>query len=335
MKDKKEITEVQSFPSLSLRPVFVFPRRYGCSPLEEGAAGELANIRSLSALYLLNRYVLAPDSTGQLDEAYEMYQRMFGEQEVDCISPESLRDLIRLHIYKTGLVSEPDLSYLFGIDSGSVRVILNVAANKTHNVVVYQGEDVNYTQRSYYMYCPDKEPFRSYPLDPAVDYAGKTLSPRSLPHTYSIGLSESYIRLYSVHRPCYRTEFSYEMPLGNFQYTAPGKGKAGAAVVVDAFGVVRDSRLERENSDVAKVLLVEQDMGTENLGVLVGKLVDYSDTDYFDQRTSERCCMILSCHSILSINRLVPPRNSRHDVLEFVALISVSLFCSRRICGAI
>ncbi len=310
---------VRSFSSLS---DLVFPRRYSEPSQGKGVAGEWSNIRSLSSAGLLNHYILPTAFLGRIDEVWEAYRRMYGEKVLSRISAETLRDLLRFQIYMTGLVSAPDLSYLFGIDYDYLHKMLEVGVTKSHNLLLYRGEKINYTQRSYYMYCPDKEPFCSYPVDPVVDYADKTLSARSLPHTYSIGLTESCIRLYSVHRSCYRTDFYNELPLGNYRYTEPGKGKAGAAVVVDAFGITRDTRLSEKgkNLDIAKVFLIEQDMGTESLSVLVGKLVDYSGTDYFDARTTEKCCMVFSCHSLLSIKKMVPPNIPCPEGVDFVAL---------------
>ena len=296
----------------------LFPSRYPYPYPDQSGQGEGGGEAENICLFL-NHYVLSESCLSDIELVAEAFKRMYGARVMDLVKVDRIIDLLRLHIYKTGIFSALDLLYIFGLCDGYVsRDFIYREVNRYKNLNRYVGP-VNFTQGNYYIYAPDREPYCSYPIPPVIDYAGKTLSTRSVPHTYSIGLSETYIRLYSIHRPRYQTEFLYEIPLGNFQYTNPGKGKSGSEVAVDALGMVYDSEDKEADGTASHVLLLEQDMGTEPYRILTEKLRNYSFTDLYTNEASGKCSMVFSCHEILSIRKLLPLR-SMPTMCDYIAV---------------
>jgi len=289
-----------------------FPLRYETVPKDGGGRGAEEGEHTFSYNYTplyLNTYALAPCSMNMLSGAGEMMRRMFGNQLFAAICPDSVCDLMRMLTYEIGLIFPKDIVYFLGIGERYINKHTDRAINYFKHYIRYEGK-MNYTKWLYYVFRPNKEPFCSYPVPSPVNYAGKTLSARSLPHTYSIGLSQLAMRLYCVRRPQYFMEVSLEVPIGNFGYTSP-TSKQGSEVAADAICTVWKDGEERPN-----VLLLEQDMGTEPYAVLLRKLRDYGATSFFNAEVAANCSIVLSCHEILAADRKL----LRPDHARFVAL---------------
>lgn len=304
----------------SPRTFRMFPGRYG-APLSDGRKAGARKEHMFFLNNYFNSYALPSASLNLESGAGEVFRRLYGNRLYVAVKPRSLRDLIRLYAYETGLFSTGDLIYYLGISEGYVSDFIAQDMKRRLNLMRYEGAAA-YTKWFYYVYRPKKEPYLSYPFPSPIDYAAKTLSARSIPHTYSIGLSQLTMRLYCVARPDYHMEFAAEVPLGNFRFTTPGRGKAGSELAADGL-----FRVWKGEETIPHVLLLEQDMGTEPYAVLLQKLRDYGATGFFSGEVAEKSRIILSCHKLLSADRSFSYPFARFVALYFCMCAYTTFTC--------
>lgn len=243
----------------------------------------------------LNRYAMPSGSVRSGQDARKVLSSLLGDSLLSLLPPDpSFSDCIRLLSYGIGLFSAGDLSYYFGMDYTFMRSFLAATAKSYHNLIRYKSRK-NFNTYHYYLYKPDTFPFKSWNRSCAspVSYAGKKISPRSIPHIYSSSLSVLMMALWNLrNQECY-FEFHPEISLGNYENAAV---KAMAKVTIDALCVLK----ERGNNDPRALICLEQDMGTENYSILLNKLYDYAHTYYFDDKAADGIYILFSCNRLIT-----------------------------------
>lgn len=243
----------------------------------------------------LNRYTMPSGSVRSGQDARKVLSSLLGDNLLSLLPPDpSFSDCIRLLSYGIGLFSAGDLTYYFGMDYTFMRSFLAATAKSYHNLIRYKSRK-NFNTYHYYLYKPGSFPFKSWNRLCAspVSYAGKKISPRSIPHIYSSCLSVLMMALWNLrNQECY-FEFHPEISLGNYENAAV---KAMAKVTIDALCVLK----ERGNNDPRALICLEQDMGTENYSILLNKLYDYAHTYYFDDKAADGIYILFSCNRLIA-----------------------------------
>ena len=262
----------------------------------------------------LNRYAMPNGSVRSGQDAKKVLSFLLGDNLLSLLPPDpSFSDCIRLLSYGIGLFSAGDLTYYFGMDYTFMRSFLAATAKSYHNLIRYKSRK-NFNTYHYYLYKPDTFPYINWKRSciSSVNYAGKKISPRSIPHIYSTSLSVLMMDLWNLrNKECY-FEFHPEISLGNYKDAAM---KAMAKVTTDALCILR----KNGNSNPHALICLEQDMGTENYRILLNKLYDYSHTYYFDDKATNGIYILFSC------NRLIAAKTNKllSEKKWFVALYAL------------
>lgn len=259
----------------------------------------------------LNRYALSSGCICSGQDAYKLLCSLLDEGLLSLLSSNpTFSDCIRILSYALGFFSAGDLKYYLGIDGMFLRSFLATTEKTYHNLVRYKLRK-NYNNYHYYLYNPALYPFRGWSRavpSPAA-YAGKTISLRSIPHSYSTSLSILMMELWCIQKPAYQFEPHLEVSLGNYK-DAPGKHSA--EITIDALCILNN----RKNNKPQALICLEQDMGTENYSVLLTKLYDYAQTDYFNSQAAENIYILFSCNRLIAAR----PGGSMYDKKWHIAL---------------
>lgn len=243
----------------------------------------------------LNIYTLPGGHIRSGQDARQILSSLLGDDLPALLPPDaSLSDCIRILSYGIGFFSAGDLTYYLGIDGTFMRSFLAATEKSYHNLVRYKSSK-NYNTYHYYLYKPASFPFigweRKYPSP--VSYAGKVISPRSIPHGYSASLSILMMGLWGLRNPACYFECHPEISLGNYRDAAT---KRSAEITMDALCILRDRRRREPRA----LICLEQDMGTENYSTLLAKLYDYAQTSYFDDKAAEGIYILFSCNRLIA-----------------------------------
>lgn len=300
-----------SFPHITQKEL-LFPFRYTHSTSDQSIKTDPQSFFCLNPY--LNRYTMPSGSVRNGQDARKVLSSLLGDNLLSLLPPEpSFSDCIRLLSYAIGFFSASDLTYYFGIDYTFMRSFLVATTKSYHNLIRYKSRK-NFNAYHYYLFKPAAFPYKSWYRScvSPVSYAGKTISPRSIPHIYSTSLSVLMMGLWNLRTlECY-FEFHPEISLGNYKNAAM---KATAKVTIDTLCIIR----KREDNNPRALICLEQDMGTENYSILLNKLFDYSHTYYFDDKAADGIYIMFSC------NRLIAAKTSEplSEKKWFVALYAL------------
>lgn len=259
----------------------------------------------------LNRYAMPDGCVRSGQEAKKIISSLLGDKLLSLLPPiPSFSDCIRLLSYGTGFFSAGDLTYYLGIDRTFMRSFLAATEKSYHNFVRYKSKK-NYNTYHYYLYKPNTFPYIHWSrlYNSPICYAGKTISPRSIPHIYSTSLSTLMMGLWSLRNSGYYFEFHPEVSLGNYENAAK---KSAAKITIDSLCILKD----QENNNAYALICLEQDMGTENYSTLLTKLYDYSHTYYFDDKAADGIYILFSCNRLIAAK----PCKPLYEKKWFVAL---------------
>lgn len=273
-----------------------FPFRYIPCPIDN-----TCSINEKSFLCMnpyLNRYAMPGGCVCSAHDARKVISSILGNDLLSLLSPTpSFSDCIRLLSYGIGILSAGDLTYYFGMDQTFMRSFLAATEKSYHNLIRYKSRK-NFNSYHYYLFKPTAFPFKSWrrmSLSP-ISYAGKKISPRSIPHIYSVSLSSLMMGLWSLRNSEYYFEVHPEVSLGSYRDVSV---KSAAEVTMDALCILR----RRKDAAPHALICMEQDMGTENYGTLLKKLHDYSQTYYFDDKSADNIYILFSCNRLCAARR--------------------------------
>jgi len=309
IQSDKQVT--QSLPHVSQSDLS-FPFRYRYYIANQSEKSIIPSFLCLNPY--LNRYTLPNGCICTGQDAQKVLYSLLGDNLISLLPPNpSFSDCIRLLSYGTGFFSAGDLTYYFGMDRTFMRSFLAATEKSHHNLIRYKSKK-NYNTYNYYLYKPGAFPYIKWSRSciSHICYAGKKISPRSIPHIYSASLSILMMGLWDLRDQKHYFEFHPEISLGNYGNAAM---KSAAKVTIDALCILK----ERGNNAPRALICLEQDMGTENYSTLLTKLYDYSNTFYFDDRAADSIYILFSC------NRLIAAKTHKplHEKKWFVALYAL------------
>lgn len=294
-------TDTPVTPSLThiTQKELFFPFRYAHNTADQSSKTGMQSFCCLNPY--LNRYSMPSGSVRSGQDARNVLSSLLGDSLLSLLPPDpSFSDCIRLLSYGIGFFSAGDLTYYFGMDYTFMRSFLAATEKSYHNLIRYKSKK-NFNTYHYYLYKPAAFPYKSWSrsyISP-VSYAGKTISPRSIPHIYSGSLSVLMMGLWSLRKPAHYFEFHPEVSLGNYRDAAV---KSAAKVTMDALCILR----EQGHNYPHALICLEQDMGTENYSTLLTKLYDYSQTYYFDDKAADGIYILFSCNQLIAAKTSKP-----------------------------